>query len=131
MKHKKILFCFSVLLVAVLLGCESSSQDEDGPDVDPSGSIVSTYNCIDVNDCTYSQYRNSPANESECECEFLCSGEVVNNTEADARDISNEAFCPDFDIDPANSCPVAGCIKACYELACRSGKCVADSIECN
>lgn len=130
MNKNEILGVALMVFVSVLSSCGSNTET-DGGDFDV---VVSDYPCDTDDDCAFTNLINIPASSDECQCHSpLCPpSNVVNNDEKNAREDAYNEFCGGITNSPPElACPVAACMRVCYELTCRDKLCIATEYECS
>lgn len=125
-----IIMILALTSVHTLVACKGSSSD--GGD---ENDVTSEFSCETDSDCVFTSRQNTPTNASECVCDHLCGGDLVNLTEKTAREDAYTTFCDGTyqagsENSDGSSCPEASCSQTCYETACEDNLCVANEISC-
>lgn len=133
---------FLVLIFFASFGCENPASTTQSATTSEGAGVFS---CQADSDCTTTTRPNVPTNASECTCEYLCAGVVVNLKEKQKREDAYDQFCgggyrsgnilPTPIVQPdGNSysgCPVASCTPNCVKIGCVNSICASESVNCN
>lgn len=130
-----IIIIIALYSVHTMLAC-GGGGDGDFSGISALSVVTSTFSCETDSDCVFTLRKNTPTNASECVCDHLCFGDLVNLAEKTAREDAYTTFCNGLyqggaDNGDGSSCPMAGCSQTCYVTTCEDNLCVANEIPCD
>lgn len=88
-------FKFSVLMAGFfLMACGPENALKDLIDeINPAESTETSFVCFQDSDCVYTGRINIPTSSDECQCGYMCYGELVNVEENQKREKAYQNLC--------------------------------------